>query len=198
MEDRKVLAALLASALLGAIVGAAGAIVAGAPRAPETSGAAGSAALEQEVRALRLALADAAARFGEVAARERSDRMAAPASEPRERVGPSGADALLAGLDVRLARLAELLERPPSTQSAARLPGEHRGTPDFPAKEVVNSPEFRNRHLLWDYARVLERYGPPDHISANQGEVQWYYRSNEGPAVRIAFVGGLLYFMQGD
>jgi hypothetical protein len=66
------------------------------------------------------------------------------------------------------------------------------GHPDFPDRETVNSRGFRDGLLLWDYARVAERYGFPDSAGTHENAVIWSYRVAERRWVRIHFVAGVV------
>jgi hypothetical protein len=193
MNDRKLLAALLGSALLGGLVGAASATVFGSTRAPDATEApaADSRELATEMRALRAALDGATARLAELAAEASRAELAAPAARPREPVGAIDAEALLAGLDERIERLSAALGQ--ASPAGVRMPEGRLGTPDFPAAEVVRTKQFLHQHLLWDFARVAERYGLPDRsMIYDPGKVTWTYSLPDGRAVSFDFMEGVV------
>ena len=186
------LAGLLGSALIGAVVGAASVAIADPPaEAPAPQARWETDSFEQELAALRMGLVEAVERLEAIA---REERPVDPS--PRVPIGPAedgGTDPELLGLDQRLDRLIKLLERMPRDNSMIRRPTGQLGLPDFPEKAVVNSREFRDSILLWDYARVAERFGYPDVSGiSNNGYVYWRYTRPEGGNVQIYFKDGVV------
>jgi hypothetical protein len=72
------------------------------------------------------------------------------------------------------------------------MPAGRLGTPDFPPKEVLESKEFTQKHLVWDFARVAERYGLPDFSTISDSYVTWGYQLGERRSVWFDFVGGVV------
>jgi len=190
---------VLVGSAVGAVAGAALALLVttgrgGAPeRGPESE-------IARELGALRGAVQQATAAFASSTKENGGGGLVTPAAFPREPAGDAkgGAfdvDALLAGLDARLDRLEAILSS--GGGGAGGLAGPTLaegalGSPDFPPKETVNSPEFLGRHLLWDFAKVAQRYGLPDHTSAGGGEVRWVFQSADGRKVSFTFIDGLV------
>jgi hypothetical protein len=150
--------------------------------------------LEGELSALRGALEGAIAALAEMQERAATSELAPPAALPREPVGPSlDAEALLAALDERLGRLEVAAGRAPELSELSTV---RRGRPDFPPPEAESHEAFRERHLLWDYARIVERYGLPDLIQTGGDERYWYYTDDSGHDARFTFADGLVIHAQ--
>ena len=54
--------------------------------------------------------------------------------------------------------------------------------------------QFSQQHLLWGYQRVLDTYGKPQSISADDTGVSWFYwaenKSGEKRNLSVRFVDG--------